>query len=298
MGPPPQAAARKDGHSVPRERTTEPLPSGGPRVVVCRLRNCRLRGLRKGLPGAVRWGSPLWGSNLGEQTGGAATQSPCKCSSLETGAGEGSSNPGAATATGAVPGRRDNRPRKPCADRAMASNRGVRTRSNPHVDPRVPDCGSEEATKSGTADKWRAMRERPPGRAAKDRDLRAEPSRPLSTIESECVPGTQSFVELRRAARSVSRSVSHGAAANGSELRLPRGNGAELAKAIRKPAEAPFSGAGPPANTLIALRNAGAGGRTRTDISVRTGDFESPASTNSATPAAWDAQCHIHRPRV
>ncbi|CCC99131.1 predicted protein (fragment) [Azospirillum baldaniorum] len=29
----------------------------------------------------------------------------------------------------------------------------------------------------------------------------------------------------------------------------------------------------------------GAGGRTRTDISVRTADFESAASTNSATPA-------------
>ncbi len=33
------------------------------------------------------------------------------------------------------------------------------------------------------------------------------------------------------------------------------------------------------------VRKDGAGGRTRTDISVRTADFESAASTNSATPA-------------
>ncbi len=40
----------------------------------------------------------------------------------------------------------------------------------------------------------------------------------------------------------------------------------------------------------------GAGGRTRTDISVRTVDFESTASTNSATPA----HCHrsYSRPRL
>ena len=35
----------------------------------------------------------------------------------------------------------------------------------------------------------------------------------------------------------------------------------------------------------LALKSDGAGGRTRTDISVRTADFESAASTNSATPA-------------
>ncbi|VXC80124.1 hypothetical protein OCEANICA350_11647 [Oceanicaulis sp. 350] len=40
----------------------------------------------------------------------------------------------------------------------------------------------------------------------------------------------------------------------------------------------------------------GTGGRTRTDKGLRPGDFESPASTNSATPARMSTQA-VYMPR-